>query len=258
MFGWDVPKMAHLPLLLNFDKSKLSKRQGDVSVEDYRKKGYLAEAMINFVAFLGWNPGDEREFFTLEELIKEFSLEKIGKSGAVFNLKKLDWFNSHYISKLDEKQLVEKTKPFILEAGVMTEKQMKVKQEWLVQALNLERGRVATLVELAKSIGFLVQLPDYRKELLIWKKSNIGEVKKILPELKEYLNNLSVQSFTASKLQELIGEWIKERGYNNGSVLWPWRVALSGMEKSPPPFEIAQVLGKEETIDRLETAIFKI
>ncbi|HRY36313.1 MAG TPA: glutamate--tRNA ligase [Candidatus Magasanikbacteria bacterium] len=258
MFGWEAPKMAHLPLLLNSDKSKLSKRQGDVSVEDYRKKGYLPEAMINFVVFLGWNPGDEREIFTLEELTKEFSLEKIGKSGAVFNLEKLDWYNSQYISKLNEKELVNLTVPFILSSGVMTEKQLSGKEEWLVKALNLEKGRVNTLVELAQSIGFLLQVPDYQKELLVWKKGSLEEVKKVLPELKELLNNFSVQEFESKNLQEKIGEWITEKGYSNGSVLWPMRVALSGMEKSPPPFEIAEVLGKEETVSRIELAIAKM
>lgn len=258
MFGWEVPVMAHLPLLLNSDKSKLSKRQGDVSVEDYRKKGYLPEAILNFVAFLGWNPGDEREFFTLEELVKEFSLEKIGKSGAVFNLEKLDWFNSHYISQLSEDKLIALTKPFILDSGVMTEKQLKGKEEWLVKALNLEKGRVATLADLAKSIGFLVKVPEYSKDMLIWKKGSLEEVKKVLPELKDFLNNLSVQSFEAKNLQEKVGEWITQKGYSNGSVLWPMRVALSGLEKSPPPFEIAEVLEKEETINRIETAIAKL
>lgn len=258
MFGWDLPKMAHLPLLLNSDKSKLSKRQGDVSVEDYRKKGYLPEAMINFVAFLGWNPGDEREFFTLEELTKEFSLEKIGKSGAVFNLEKLDWYNAHYIRELQGDNLINRVKPFILQAGLMSEKEIDDSKEWLIKALNLSKERASTLVELADNIGFLLKTPDYQKELLVWKKGSLEEVKIIMPKLKELLNNFSIQEFEAKNLQEKVGEWIMQNGYNNGSVLWPWRVALSGMEKSPPPFEMAEVLGKEETITRIETAIAKI
>lgn len=258
MFGWEVPVMAHLPLLLNSDKSKLSKRQGDVSVEDYRKKGYLPEAMVNFVAFLGWNPGDEREFFTLEELTKEFSLEKIGKSGAVFNLEKLDWYNAHYIRELQGEDLLKRVIPFILQSGLMSETEINNKKDWLLKALNLGKERANTLVELAENIAFLLKTPDYQKELLVWKKGNIEEVKTILPELKALLNNFSVQDFEATTLQEKVGEWVIQKGYSNGSVLWPWRVALSGMEKSPPPFEIAQVLGKEDVVKRIEEALNKL
>jgi len=258
MFGWEVPVMAHLPLLLNSDKSKLSKRQGDVSVEDYRKKGYLPEAVLNFVVFLGWNPGTEQEIFSLEELVKEFSLEKIGKSGAVFNLEKLDWFNSQYIRALNGEELVERTKPFLLESKLMTEKEIKAKEDWLIKALSLEKERVNTLAQLAESIGFLLKTPKYEKELLVWKKGSMEEVRAVLPELKEFLNNLSVQSYNAKNLQEKVGEWVTLKGHSNGSVLWPMRVALSGLEKSPPPFEIAEVLGKEETIDRIDAALKKI
>ncbi len=255
MFGWEIPKMAHLPLLLNADKSKLSKRQGDVSVEDYRKKGYLPEAMINFVAFLGWNPGIEQEIYSLEELIKEFSLEKIGKSGSVFNLEKLDWYNSFYIRALQGEELLKRATPFILESKLMSEDEINFRKDWLIKALTLEKERVNTLVQLAESIGFLLKTPEYQKELLVWKKGSLEEVKSILPELKELLNNFSVQSYEAKNLQEKIGDWVTQKGYSNGSVLWPMRVALSGMEKSPPPFEIAEVLGKEETLKRLEQAI---
>ncbi len=258
MFGWEIPTMAHLPLLLNSDKSKLSKRQGDVSVEDYQKKGYLPQALTNFVAFLGWNPGDEREIFSLEELVKEFSLEKIGKSGAVFNLEKLDWYNSHYIRALQGEDLLVQATPFILEAKLMTEAEMQNKKDWLLKALTLGKERANTLVQLAENIAFLLKNLDYQKELLVWKKGSLEEVKTILPELKELLNNFSVQNFESKNLQEKIGEWTTQKGYSNGSVLWPWRVALSGMEKSPPPFDIAEVLGKEEVIKRIEEALNKL
>ncbi len=255
MLGWELPKMAHLPLLLNADKSKLSKRQGDVAVDDYRKKGYLPEAIINFVSFLGWNPGTEQEMFSLEELIKEFSLEKISNSGAVFNLEKLDWYNSLYIRALQGEELLKRATPFILESKLMTENEINTKKDWLLKALSLGKERATTLVQLAENVGFLLKTPEYQKDLLVWKKGSLEEVKSILPELKELLNNFSVQSYDAKNLQEKIGEWVTQKGYSNGSVLWPMRVALSGMEKSPPPFEIAEVLGKEETLKRLEQAI---
>ncbi|MFA7653590.1 MAG: glutamate--tRNA ligase [Candidatus Magasanikbacteria bacterium] len=251
-FGWQPPEFAHLPLLLNFDKSKLSKRQGDVAVEDYIKKGYLPEAVINFVAFLGWNPGDNRELFTLEDLIKEFDFAKVNKSGAVFNLEKLDWFNKEYIKRLPLENLVERVVPFFKTS------KLTINNEQLTKALPLERERVATLAELPKALAFVFELPEYDSSLLVWKKSNMETVTKVLPGLEELLNTFSVQSWNKSDLEIKIGEWIKENNYNNGEILWPLRVALSGQDKSPGPFEIAEVLKKDETINRIKIAIKKL
>src|SRR3989344_3510288 len=117
-FGWEVPEMAHLPLLLNPDKSKLSKRQGDVAVEDYMKKGYLPEALVNFVAFLGWNPGTEKEIYSLEELIQDFDLDKVGKTGGVFNIEKLNWYNKQYIKNLSNQELAARAKPWLEKEGI--------------------------------------------------------------------------------------------------------------------------------------------
>lgn len=253
-FDWEIPQMAHLPLILNPDKSKLSKRQGDVAVEDYLAKGYLAEAIVNFVAFLGWNPGDEKELFDLKELIKEFSLERVGKAGAVFNLDKLNWFNKEYIKNLSDNELVEKALPFfdqkVREWG-MTDKST------FAKILNLEKERIATLAELPQTLNFVFELPEYDSELLVWKKSTNEELKKILPELKEMLDTISVRSWKKEKIEKRTGEWIQENNYSNGSVLWPLRIALSGQKNSPGPFEIAEVLGKEEVMKRLEKAAKK-
>jgi len=250
-FGWEVPAMAHLPLILNPDKSKLSKRQGDVAVEDYVKKGYLKEALLNFVAFLGWNPGGEREIFTLDELVKEFSLEKVGKSGAVFNLEKLNWYNQQYIRRLSLDELAELVKPFFENSGV----KLTINNKQLTKVVALERERVATLAELPEAVKFVFQLPNYQPSLLIWKKSSADELKNILSALKDMLNTFSVRDWTKEKLEKKIGEWIKENNFQTGSVLWPLRVALSGQQNSPGPFEIAEVLGKEESLKRIEKAI---
>ena len=249
-FGWDAPEFAHLPLLLNADKSKLSKRQGDVAVEDYIKKGYLPEAMINFVAFLGWNPGDDREIFTLEELIKEFDMAKVGKAGAVFNLEKLDWFNKEYIKKLSLSELTNRALPFF--------NVDKTVGEQLGRAISLERERVTTLSELPAAVKFVFELSDYAPALLVWKKSDASTAKKVLGELKDILNTKSIQWGDKQKSEAKIGEWIKEKGYNNGEVLWPLRVALSGQDKSPGPFEIAEVLGEDEALRRIDIAINKL
>lgn len=252
-FGWDPPKMAHLPLLLNADKSKLSKRQGDVAVEDYMKKGYLKEALLNFVAFLGWNPGDERELFTLDELIKEFSLEKVGKSGAVFNIEKLHWFNREYLKSMPLSEIAARAKSFFDAVG----KSVVMNDEQFARAVALERGRVTTLSELPDALSFIFDLPDYPGSMLLWKKSTNEELKMILPALSVKLNTISVQTWNMTNLEKEVGEWVVENGYSNGSVLWPLRVALSGQVNSPGPFEIAEVLGKDETMRRLQIAVCK-
>ena len=136
-FGWEPPVFAHLPLLLNPDRSKLSKRQGDVAVEDYRAKGYLPEALVNFVALLGWNPGDERELFTLEELVKEFTLARVGKSGAVFNLDKLNWTNTQYVRRMSAGELMELLLPVLAQAGMSPGS-----DAYLRSAIDLMRDRV--------------------------------------------------------------------------------------------------------------------
>jgi glutamyl-tRNA synthetase len=258
-FGWEMPLFGHLPLLLNPDKSKLSKRQGDVSVEDYRKKGYLPEALLNFIAFLGWNPGDDRELFSIDELIKEFSLERINKSGAVFNLEKLDWYNKEYIKKLSSEDLAKRVMPWFLEDGFFKSHNEKLENsEWLGRVVSLEKERVTTLVELPGAVKFVFELPEYAKEMLVWKKGSLEEVQKVLPELKNYLDTISVQEYTKQILEEKIKAWVGEKGYSNGSVLWPLRVALSGQQNSPGPFEIAEVLGKDETLKRVENALQKL
>ncbi len=250
-FGWTAPHFAHLPLLLNSDRSKLSKRQGDVAVLDYKKKGYLPEALINIVAFLGWNPGDEREIFSLEELVKEFSLEKVNKSGAVFNLEKLDWYNKQYLLKMDLSELSQRVKLFL------NEKYSTVAQNKLEQAIDLERGRSTTLVELAQRVEYLLttEALSYSGVFLVWKKSSLEEVQKVLPELLCFLQTLDGSNWTKGLLTEKVGGWIKEQGYSNGTILWPLRVALSGQENSPGPFEIAEVLGKEVSLERVKIAL---
>jgi glutamyl-tRNA synthetase len=259
-FDWEPPAFAHLPLLLNPDKSKLSKRQGDVAVSDYEKKGYLPEALINFVAFLGWNPGDNREIFSLDELIKEFSLEKINKSGAVFNIEKLDWYNKEYIKNLPIDDLVKRSLPWLEQVEFFRNQESRIKNqgEWLGKVLSLEKERVTTLAEFPEAIRFVFELPNYKAESLIWKKGSREEVQKVLPELEILLNTISAQEWNKENVEQKIKSWIVEKGFSNGSVLWPLRVALSGQENSPGPFEISDVLGREEVLKRLGIAIQKI
>lgn len=263
-FGWEAPNYAHLPLLLNSDKSKLSKRQGDVAVSDYQGKGYLPEALVNFVSFLGWNPGDNRELFSLHDLISEFNLEKVNKTGAVFNLEKLDWFNKTYISNLDDENYVRNAFPFFEKDefyknyfSLISDIESWKKKDFL-KIINLEKLRIKILSELPPAVRFIFELPNYEKDQLIWKKGSAEELKEIFPKLIAFLKDLSDEKWEANVLEKEIGEWIKTNGYGMGNVLWPFRVSLSGQQNSPGPFEIASTLGKSETLRRVEVALNKL
>lgn len=251
-FGWTPPQYAHLPWVLNADKSKLSKRQGDVAVEDYRDKGYLPEALINYLALLGWNPGTEQEIFSLPELIKEFSFAKVHKAGAVFDIKKLDWLNGEYIKKLPNKKFVQLAWPFLektigkIEDKILAEK-----------VLLLEQERVSKLSEVGESMGFFFSDDlAYAAELLVWKKSNRPAAAKNLRLLAEELEKYI--DWSRENLEKSLLDFIKGRGLSNGEALWPLRVALTGLEKSPPPFDVASIIGKEKTLVRIKKAIEKI
>ena len=247
-FNYNLPFFAHLPLLLNKDKSKLSKRQGDVSVEDFIKKGYLPEALINYISLLGWNPGNDREIFSLAELIKEFTLEKVNKSGAIFDLQKLNWFNAEYIKNIVEEKgekynnLLNLTKKYIPER---TE-----------DILKLFSTRINYLEELKELSSFLFSLPEYDKELLIFKKSNkektIKGLELILKELED-INNWEEGDLN-TKLKELT----ENNNLTPGDIFWPLRVACSGLDKSPSPAEILEFLKKEESIKRVKLALDKL
>lgn len=261
MFGWKVPRFAHLSLLVNEQKQKLSKRHGDMSVEDFKEKGYLPEALVNFIAFLGWNPGDEREIFTIKELEKEFSLEKVSKTPAVFNQIKLDWYNKQYLTTMDLDEVTRRAIPFFRNAGVINKKEIDEPEEFefIKKVVDLERSRATTLVELVESVGFIfADELTYEPELLVWRKSTRAETKNKLSELIDYLNTIDVQDWTKLELAERVGEWIKQKNYQVGDVLWPMRVALSGQKNSSGPYEIADALGKEKSFQRLSEALRRL
>lgn len=249
-FGWTPPQFAHLPLLLNPDKTKLSKRQGDVAVEDYLKKGYLKEALINFVALLGWNAGTEKEIFSMQELIDEFSLERIQKAGAVFTIEKLDWLNGLYIRRLTPKALGDALQPFLTEKKDLATPEMRT-------ALTVIQTRMKTLVDGAEMLKiFLVEMPEYDHALLLNEKMKVD--KEIMQKtMTAAIETLEKQEDWASEeaLKSGLEKTIQELGIKNGQMLWPVRVALSGQQYSPGVFEILKALGKERSIARLKKAL---
>lgn len=235
-FGFPRPQYAHLPLILGPDRTKLSKRHGAESVSEYRKAGYLPEAMVNFLALLGWHPKDEKEIFSKEELVQFFSLERVQKGGAAFDIKKLEWLNGEYIKKLDPEEF------FKLLSGFAPE-------PWLKDRVRFERAgalakkRIVKLSDFEGENRLFFEAPEYPKELLRWKGTEDYElIKKHLKKIEELLPD-----------SNKIMPYAEKEG--RGEVLWPLRVALSGRENSPGPFEIMEVLGKEESIRRIKHAL---
>lgn len=245
MLGWEAPKFAHLPMILAPDHTKLSKRHGATSVVEYKNSGYLPEAIVNFMALLGWSPKDDREQFTLEELIEEFKIENINKSPAVFDINKLNSINEKYLMAREPEALQKELKDFDLPDSNDGE------------IAILKRGGFKTLKEAADYILELRKKPEYDKNLLIFKRS---DKKNTMLALKQVSGKLvsSKQELSADEAQKNLEYVVIENGLANGDVFWPVRVALSGAEKSPSPVELMVALGKEETIARIHKAINKL
>lgn len=246
-FGFQSPTYGHLPLLLGTDKSKLSKRHGAKSILEYREEGYLPEALVNFLALLGWNPGTERELYSLAELEQHFDLAHAQKSNAVFNMQKLDWFNAHYIREKSNDELYALCLPYLGQAGA------DAPRERVTKIIAIEKERMKKLSDIAELAGFFFTVPAYTKEMLVWKKSDAVRAKESLSASAEELAKLSDNAFTADHVKEALG--IVTARFGNGETYWPLRVALSGQEASPGPVEIADVLGKEESLRRVHAAI---
>lgn len=257
--GFDQPIYAHLPLMLNADRSKLSKRQGDVALSDYHRQGYLPDALVNFMVLLGWNPGTEKEMFTLAQLAKEFSIEKVQKAGAVFNIQRLDFLNGLYIREKPINKLTELCVPYLKEAGLLVAGQ--VSQNKLQEIVEVSKTRMKKLSDITTLSDFFFQNKlNYNKDLLKWSDMKPDDVKEALLLCDKILSGL--KSWDIKKIEEALmsgaGDFNKQKGYpekNKGYLLWPLRVALSGKQSSPSPFEIASILGKEKTLRRIEEAI---
>jgi glutamyl-tRNA synthetase len=252
-FSWETPMFAHLPLLLNSARAKLSKREGDVAVEDFLAKGYLPEALLNFVALLGWNPGTEEEIFSLDKLVQAFSIERINKAGAVVDMDRLNWFNGLHIRRIvsgraeDPKAyaaLLQRAQKF-MSPGLTLDQQEKV--------LATEAERLKHLDELAEATTFIASLPNFAAAMLVFKKSDAERTRKGLKSAAKQLAELGEWSAVAIKAGLEFSQ--TEADLNPGDVFWPVRVALSGKESSPPPEALADILGKDETLARLQRAV---
>jgi len=250
--GAPIPTYAHLPLILATDRSKLSKRNGAVSIREMKEQGYLPEALINFMALMGWNPGTDKEVYTLKELKDDFDLAKIQKGGAVFNQEKLNWVNKQHLNNLTDIQKYDHAQRH---AGDIDEARLK-------RALGAIFERIETLGELEKAFkegefSYLEESLSYESELLLWKKEPSKEkTAERLTRVTELVTEQLSETPTQEEAKEALWAYAEQEG--KGEVLWPTRVALSGKQKSPDPFTLIAILGKEESLKRLKVAVEKL
>jgi len=268
------PQFAHIPLILGPDKSKLSKRHGATSITEYRENGYLPEALVNFISLLSWNPGTEREIFSMPSLIKEFSLEKIQKSGAIFNVDKLDWMNGFYIREKSLKKLTEGCIPYLTKSNLIkseiefdglpgefyeiVETKEKISLKKIEKIIGLYQERLKKLSDITELVSYFFKKDlEYDKELLRWKEMEDKEIKNIFKKLKKILSKIKLENWTEQNLTDtLMTE--ADKMENRGKMLWPLRVALTGEKASAGPFEVAAVLDKEKTLERIDFALSKV
>ena len=251
-FGWEKPRFAHLPLLLNPDRSKLSKRQGDVAVEDYRNKGFLKDALVNFVALLGWNAGDDQEFYYIDELIQKFSLEKVNKSGAVFDLEKLNWLNAEHLRKKSNDELLKMLRVEILNSQFAIHN---YPDEYLLRVIEAMKERVSFVYEyLTKSPYFFERPREY--ELASSEKNWKSETPSQITKLRDRFSTL--QNPTKEDYENALKQLAAELNIGVGKLIHPLRLAVSGMSTGPGVYDILVILGKDEVTERIHSAVEKI
>ena len=247
-FGWKVPVYVHCPTITNEEHKKLSKRSGHSSFEDLLEQGFLTEAIVNFVALLGWSPTDNQEFFTLEELVKAFDYHNMSKSPAVFDMTKLRWMNGEYIKKMDDGKFFELAKPY-LEAAIKKPLDLK-------KIAGMVKTRIETLCDIADQVDFFEEMPEYSADMYIHKKMKTTK-ENSLETLKEVLPILEAQEiYSNDALFETLSKYVADKGVKTGFVMWPIRTAVSGKQMTPAgATEIMEIIGKEESLTRIRKGI---
>lgn len=249
-FGWQYPEYIHLPHIIREDGAKMSKRKGDPSFEDLVRMGFLPQAIVNYVALLGWNPGDEREFFLMEDLIEAFDMDRINKANAAFSIDKLRWLNAEHIRSLSPEAFHQIALPFYPEG---------FKGFDLAKISQLIQIRTEVLTDIPRLVGFLAELPDYPAELFENQKSKstLESSRVVLEKTLPLLENL--ENWSNEGLFEVLKAFAQEQGFKVGTVMWPIRAALSGQETSPGgATELAALLGKEESLRRIKLGLSKL
>jgi len=260
--GLPRPIYAHLPLILGEDRSKLSKRHGSIALSDYKKAGYLPQAMFNFLALLGWHPEGEGEIMSSEELINKFDLERVQKGGAIFNIRKLDWFNAQYLRRMSGTELTQMVISYIKEYSSSVQLKEKCDPLKIQKIIEVALPRATKLSDFITSSDLFFQKElSYTPELLQWKQMGNDEIKQALTDCLTVMGGIKEENFNKEELRIEFYDFIDKNEYyqkDKGKLLWPLRVSVSGKKDSPGPFEIAEILGKEETIKRIKQAINKV
>ncbi|MFH2138996.1 MAG: glutamate--tRNA ligase [Candidatus Omnitrophota bacterium] len=250
--GFKVPKFVHIPMILGEDKSKLSKRHGATSISEYRKQGYLPQALVNYLALLGWNPGNNKELFTLENLVKEFSVKRINKTAAVFDVEKLNWINGQYIKNIDQDKLTDLIIPLLKDRGYISDD---IDRAWLNGVIDLYKTRFDTLPKFLDLTGFLfTDTVNYEEEPA--SKFLVPEVADNLEAVKDALAALTC--FNVADIEQSVREVVEKLNIKAGELIHPLRVALTGGTVSPGIFEIIHFLGKDKAVERLDKVINSI
>ncbi len=250
-FGWEIPKYIHCPLITDENHKKLSKRSGHASFEDLIEQGFVAEAVVNFVALLGWSPEDNEEIMSLEDLVRKFDYTRISKSPAVFDMEKLRWMNGEYIKAMDFDKFYERALPYLKE---IIHKPLDLKH-----IANMVKTRIEIFPDIEQHIDFFEEVPEYSTELYVNKKSktNLENSLALLQEVKPILE--AEEDYSNDALFAVLSAFGKEHGYKTGFVMWPIRIALSGRQMTPAgATEIMEVLGKEESLKRINEGIAKL
>lgn len=244
---------AHLPLLLDANRAKLSKRLNAVSLNEYKTAGYLPAALCNFFALLGWHPKEDKEIITLKETTELFSLDRVQKAGAIFNEEKLNWINAQYIKAMSVDALLEALQHYDknFEALFAIEDENKIKK-----IIAMEKERLETLKDFKEQTAFFFAREEYAKTQLLWKKTTTEKTAENLRAVYEIIKKISSKNYEKEYIKKQLESLTEKEG--RGEVLWPLRVALSGRQASPGPFEIAEILGQKETLERIAIAIEKV
>ena len=250
--GFAVPKFGHMPMILAPDRSKLSKRHGATSVEEFREQGYLPEAIVNYLTLLGWAPGNEEEIFSLQDTVTQFELEKMSKKAAVYDTKKLTWMNGQYLSALPLEAVLPEAKIFFIKSGLVDEAWLEANKDYFARLVDVVRVRVKTLQEVVEAAEY------FFKEVESYDEKGVG--KHFKPEAAELLtvciNALeALETFDLASTEAAYNKIAEEQGLSLGKVVHPTRLALTGRTVSPGLFDVMVLLGKETTLSRMRKAV---
>lgn len=250
--GYEIPKFAHVPMILAPDRSKLSKRHGATSVEEFRDQGYLAESIINYLTLLGWSPEGTEEIFDMDKAIREFTLERVNKTAAIYDVKKLTWINGHYMRELDLEYITEQTIPFMIKKGIITEEEARDNFDYIKKVVEISRDRAKTLDELADTIAFFFKDVTEYEEKGVKKHFSKENAVELLTLGAEALEKL--EDFTHDKTEETFRNITADMGLKAAEIIHPTRLAITGRTVGPGLFDIIVLLGREKTVERMRKA----